>query len=356
MSPPMDRPQFSSRTFGHMADGTEVVAYSLRLPNGVEVEVIAYGAILTAIRTPDREHRLENIVLGFDHLEPYLLDTHYIGAVVGRVANRIAHGRCLLNGRSLQLSVNHPPHHLHGGFAGLHNRLWVLDPFIAEESVGVTCQTSLPDGEDGYPGDLDVNVTYILKPPATLVVRYAAISRADTLFNPTQHTYFNLDAERGTILDHDLMIRSDAFLETDESLIPSGRLIEVDGTRLDFNASRSLRGLSQPGQSIDHSWVLLSREQGEVIASLSSARNGRRVDVITDAPTIHVYAGHGLQADAPTSNRQPIMPFSGICLETQGYADAPNHPEFPSILLPAGRVWTSETIFRFSVDTPTPDR
>jgi aldose 1-epimerase len=231
-----------------------------------------------------------------------------------------------------------------------------LDPFIAEDSVGVTCQTSLQDGEDGYPGDLDVTVTYILQAPSTMVVRYTAISSADTLFNPTQHTYFNLDAERGTILDHDLMIKGASCLETDASLIPSGRLVEVNGTRLDFNASRSLRGLSQPGQSLDHSWVLMPRERGEVIASLSSARSGRRVDVITDAPTLHVYAGHGLQADTPTSNRKSILPFSGLCLETQGYADAPNHPEFPSIVLPAGREWKSETTFRFSTDAATPAR
>jgi aldose 1-epimerase len=212
----------------------------------------------------------------------------------------------------------------------------------------------MPAGEEGYPGNLDVRVTYTLHSPSELSVRYEASSDADTFFNPTQHTYFNLDAGRGTILDHDLTIRSNAVLETDASLIPSGRLVDVAGTRLDFHASRSLRGLSQPGQSLDHSWVLTPHAQDEVLASLSSARSGRRVDVITDAPTLHVYAGHGLQADTPTSNRKPLMPFSGLCLETQGFADAPNHAGFPSIVLRAGEGWRRETRFRFSAEGVTP--
>lgn len=347
----MPLPDYSCRPFGNLADGREVVACRLRLHDEFTVEVIAYGGIITSIRTPDRKGHMANIVLGFDDLAPYLLDKHYLGAIIGRVANRISFGRCALHGQHLHLSVNHPPHHLHGGFQGLHNRLWTLQPFRGDDHVGVTCLTSLADGEEGYPGHLDVAVTYLLQSPDTLLIRYSAASTQDSFFNPTQHSYFNLDPERDTILDHFLMIAGGACLETDHQLIPTGRLLAVAGTRLELSNPRSLRTLAERGMTIDHSWILPERSTGDVIASLSSPRSGRKIDVVTDAPTLHVYAGHGLASDALPSAQKALRPYAGICLETQGYTDAPNHPHFPSIGISAGQRWASETRFIFSTET-----
>lgn len=342
----MARSGFSTRTFGHLPDGREVVAYNLQLDSGFSAEVISYGAIITSIHSADRQGQLGNVVLGFDHLEPYLLDTNYIGAVVGRVANRVAKGRFRLNDKEGKLSINHPPHHLHGGFRGFHNRLWDLEPFMDEDRIGVTCSATFLDGEEGYPGNLDFSVTYELRPPSTLLIRYAGVADRDTILNPTQHSYFNLDPQGATILGHSLQVRSTGILETSNDLVPTGRIIDPAGTAWDYRQARSLRGLSQPGHSIDTSHIL--EPAGETPqAILSDPRSGRKLEVRTQAPTLHIYSGQGLDAEGPDSNRRPVQPFSGICLETQGYADAPNHSSFPSIQVESGKSWNSWTSLLF---------
>lgn len=345
----MIRSGFSTRTFGHLPDGREVVAYRLTLENGFSVEVISYGAIITSIHAADRHGHLGNVVLGFDHLEPYLLDTNYIGAVVGRVANRVAKGHFRLNDKEGQLSINHPPHHLHGGFRGFHNRLWDLEPFMDEDRIGVTCLTRIPDGEEGYPGNLDFSVAYELIPPSTLLIKYAAVADQDTLLNPTQHSYFNLDPRGASILGHSLQVRSTGILQTNDDLIPTGHIIDPAGHAWDYGKQKSLRGLSQPGHSIDTSYILEQAGE-EPQAILSDPRSGRKLEVSTQAPTLHIYSGHGLNADGPDSNRKPVRPFSGICLEAQGYADAPNHSSFPTIRIDAGQTWQSWTRYTFHVE------
>jgi len=341
-------PTVSVRPFGRLPDGREIRAYTCFLQGGLSLTAIDYGAIITSLMAPDRGGRYENVVIGFDSPEAYLGDRHYIGAAIGRVANRISHGRITLHGKACQLSVNHPPHHLHGGYRGFHNRHWNAEPVYTADTCGIRFSTVCLDGEEGYPANLQVSVTYLIR-GLSLSVIWEAHADGDTVCNPTQHSYFNLDPQRGTILDHDLQIHADAMLETDARLIPTGNMLSVSGTALDYSTEKNLGEIRLPGRALDHSWVLTKPGLSHVAASLYAARNGRRLDVLTAAPTVHVYSGQGLQADYLTTNHQPVTPFAGICLETQGYADSPNHPEFPSIVLRAEASWRSETRFSFSV-------
>ena len=231
--PPGAKRGVSHSAFGQTGDGKAVELYTLTNRNGVEVRAMTYGAIITSIRVPDRNGAIGDIVLGFDTLAGYLKDSPYFGAVVGRYGNRIAKGQFVLDGRTYKLAVNNPPNHLHGGVKGFDKNVWSARPLDGPAGVGVAFTRLSPDGEEGYPGNLNATVTYTLTDKNELVVKYEATTDKSTPVNLTQHTYFNL-AGKGDILQHELMLNADRYTPVDPTLIPTGELAPVDATPFDF--------------------------------------------------------------------------------------------------------------------------
>lgn len=310
---------------------------------GTTLEVISRGAIIRALRVPDRNGILDDVVLGYDDLQSYIRDPFYLGAVVGRYANRIARGRFPLDGQVYQLSVNDPPNHLHGGVAGFHAVDWL--PRVDGASVVFTHVSEA--GTEGYPGNVEAEVSYELTDANELVVRFRAQTDAPTPINLTQHSYFNLrGAGNGTIHDHELAIAADHYLPVDPTSIPTGELREVKGTDFDFTTAR--RVLDGRRAAYDHCFALREREDRlSQAAELYDARSGRVLTVLTTEPGMQLYTGQFLQ---PMAGKQgtKYVPFGGICLETQHFPDAPNRPSFPSTILRPDRQFESTTVFRFS--------
>ena len=329
------------RLFGSLADGTEVESFVL-FARPVEMTAINLGAIITAVRTPDRDGHAGNVVLGHDSLERYVADRSYLGAVVGRYANRIAHGSVEIAGRAYHLPRNDGAHHLHGGNDGFNRRVWSAITERSEEFVAVEFFRTSADGEEGYPGTLHARVRYELHLGGTLIIRYAAVCDAPTVVNLTQHTYFNL-AGGGDILDHDLTIAGDHFTPVDAELIPTGVIASVRDTPFDFRTATPIgarvdNGHVQlrHGHGYDHTIVLRPRARGPSIV-LRAPRSGRTLDISTTEPGVQVYSGNMLPA-----------PRTGLCLETQHFPDSPHHPAFPSTELAAGQRYRATTVWHFA--------
>ena len=328
------------RLFGSLADGTAVESFVL-FARPVEMTAITLGAIITAVRTPDRDGRAGNVVLGHDSLERYVADRSYLGAVVGRYANRIAHGRVDIAGRTYQLPRNDGAHHLHGGNDGFNARVWSAATEWSEEFVAVEFFRTSADGEEGYPGKLRTRVRYELHLGGTLIIRYAALCDATTVVNLTQHTYFNL-AGGGDILDHELTIAGDHYTPVDGELIPTGVIASVPDTPFDFRTATPIgarvdNGHVQlrHGHGYDHNIVLRPRLAGPNVV-LRAPSSGRTLDISTTEPGVQVYSGNMLST-----------PRTGLCLETQHYPDSPHHPAFPSTELAAGQLYRSTTVWQF---------
>jgi aldose 1-epimerase len=311
----------------------------------VRLQCITYGAAITALATPDRVGASGNVVLGFDTLPPYERQPGYFGAVVGRYANRLARGRFELDGIGYQLACNEGRHHLHGGVRGFDKRVWAAEPCRAGDRAGVRFTRRSLAGEEGYPGALDVSVTYWLSDAWEVTIDYHAVTSAPTIVNLTQHSYFNLSAgAAATITDHALTIRADAIVEVDAELIPTGRLLPVDGTPFDFRAAQAIGArIDEPspqlrhGGGYDHCWVLAPRVPAALPAAvLWDPLTGRRLEVRTTEPGLQVYSGNRLAARR-----------SAVCLETQHFPDSPAHPHFPSTVLRPGQEYRSVTSWRF---------
>ncbi|MEG2963594.1 MAG: aldose epimerase family protein, partial [Janthinobacterium sp.] len=230
---PVDSVSVTQAPFGVLPDGAPVTVHTLTNKQGMQVKVLDFGAIISEIHVPDRDGRFADVVLGFERIEPYLHNSAFLGAVIGRYGNRIAGGRFHLDGKDYQLAVNNPPNHLHGGNQGYHQVMWQAEPFTKEDAVGVTFTRSSPDGEDGYPGKLDVTVVYELDNDNALSLRYHAVTDQATPVNLTNHSYFNL-AGQGHILGHELSINADRYLPVDAGSIPTGELADVAGTPFDL--------------------------------------------------------------------------------------------------------------------------
>lgn len=321
-------------TFGILPDGQAVDVIPLRNATGLEMRVITYGCIIVSLTTPDRDARAENIVLGFDRLGRYVAASSYAGAVVGRYANRIAHARFSLDGRPYDVSANEPPHHLHGGFSGFDKRLW--DAEAAGHGSSVVFRRRSPDGEEGFPGNLDVQVTYTLTDRHALRVDYEAETDAPTHVNLTQHSYFNLRGvsagPAGDVREHRLTIDADMYLPITGARIPTGEIAPVSGTPFDFREPTDI-GARHGGQ-YDHNFVLNRVGAGVTPAArVVEPVTGRAMEVRTTEPGLQLYAGGDHQ---------------GFCLETQHYPDSPNQKTFPSTILQAGKVYSSKTIWTFS--------
>ena len=355
--------------FGTTRDGKGVEIYTLTNSHGVEMRVITYGGIITSLKVPDRSGHRGDIVLGFDTLDGYLNDPPYFGALIGRYGNRIAKGQFTLGGKTYKLATNNGPNHLHGGNKGFDKVVWKAAPKSGSDRVGVVLTRTSPDGEEGYPGNLQATVTYTLTDTNDLVVEYLATTDKATPVNLTQHSYFNLAADDGDILGHELTIDADRYTPVDENLIPTGELASVAGTPFDFSkptaiGARINAGNAQlkNGKGYDHNWVLLppgarlDTAQSTAPGGGRNARHavrvvelksGRTLDIATTEPGLQFYSGNFLDGSIKGKGGRVYKQRSGFCLETQHYPDSPNHPNFPTAILQPGQAYFSETVFTF---------
>jgi aldose 1-epimerase len=341
-----------SEHFGLMPDGNEVKLFTLTNDQGMEVKIINYGGIITAINVPDRDGTIGDVVVGHDTLEGYLNRSRYFGCLIGRYGNRIRCGKFSLNGTDYSLAINNGRNHLHGGVKGFDKVIW--QPRQLNDGLQLTYQSH--HGEEGYPGNLDTTVIYSLTDANELRIEYVAVTDRDTIVNLTNHSYFNLAGE-GTILDHELMINADAFTPVDETLIPTGEFRCVKGTPMDFTAARAIGAhLADPDQQLkfagggyDHNFVLRpANGELRLVARLHEPRHGRTMEVITTQPGLQFYSGNFLDGSLVGKGGCAYVKHSGCCLETQHFPDSPNHEHFPSTVLKPDEEYRHTTLYRFS--------
>lgn len=348
----------SRAPFGQLPDGRDVELFTLTNAHGIEIRVMTYGAIITAIYAPDRRGRRDDIVLGFDSVSGYLAGSPYFGAVVGRYANRIAGGHFTLDGVTYTLARNNGPNSLHGGERGFDKVLWSAEPLRSDTAVGVRLRYTSPDGEEGYPGTLQVQVTYTLTAQDELIVEYDATTDKATPLNLSQHTYWNLHGDgRGDILDHVLTLDASRYTPVDSTLIPTGRIAAVAGTPFDFRTPTAIGKRIDAadeqlrfGHGYDHNWVIDHRRPGtlEHAARLVDPVSGRVLDISTTEPGLQFYTGNFLDGTIKGKGGQVYGHRGALCLETQHFPDSPNHPSFPSTILRPGQRFQSRTVVKFS--------
>jgi aldose 1-epimerase len=353
----MDGARVSRAPFGQLPDGRRVELFTLTNAHGLEVRVMTYGAIITAIRTPDRMGRHADIALGFDSLAGYLAGSPYFGAIVGRYANRIARGQFMLDGVTYHLARNNGPNSLHGGALGFDKVLWSGEPFQNEGAGGVKLRYDSPDGEEGYPGAVSVQVTYTLTDADELIVDYDASTTKATPLNLSQHTYWNLHGDQGNILDHVLTLNASAITPVDSTLIPTGQIAPVAGTPFDFRQPTAIGariGESNEqlrfGRGYDHNWVIDQTTPGALTpaARLEDPVSGRRIDIRTTEPGMQFYSGNFLDGSITGKGGRVYGHRTGLCLETQHFPDSPNHANFPSTIVRPDQHYRSQTIIAFS--------
>ncbi len=339
--------KISKENFG-VIKGQEVFLFTLQ-NTSITVKIINYGGIVTSILTPDSEGRIEDIVLGFDKLDAYVSGHPYFGAIVGRYGNRIAKGRFTLDGQTYQLSINNGENHLHGGLTGFDKVVWEAAEFITDESVGVELKYHSADGEEGYPGNMEIKVIYSLNNANELKIEYFATTSKATPVNLTHHSYFNLKgAGNGDVLDHLLKIDAGKFTEVDETLIPTGELKDVNNTPFDFRKRKSIGSdISETEDGYDHNFVLNNQGKLSKVVEVLEPVSGRKMEVYTSEPGLQFYSGNFLDGSITGKNQKIYHKHYGFCLETQHYPDSPNHPEFPSTILRPEEMYHYVTIYKF---------
>jgi aldose 1-epimerase len=336
-------------------DGRPVTLYTLTNSHGVEIRAMNYGGIILSIRVPDRKGQLADVVLGHETLEGYVPNPPFLGAVVGRYANRIANGTFTLDGKKYELPKNDGPNTLHGGIKGFDKVVWDGEPLKGKTGVAFTYLSK--DGEEGFPGNLKVKVTYTLTDANELVIDYEAATDKATPINVSQHSYFNLAGEgNGDILSHEIMINADRFTPVDKNLIPTGELRPVKGTPFDFTTPTKIGAHIDDnyeqlvlGRGYDHNFVLDRKGEGLTLAArVYEPTTGRVLEVSTDQPGVQFYTGNFLDGTVTGKQGDVYKHRYGFCLETQHYPDSPNHPDFPSTILKPGETFHSKTVFKFS--------
>ena len=337
-------------------DGRPVNLFTLTNANGVEVDAMNYGGIIVSIRVPDRKGEFADIVLGHENLDGYVPNPPYIGAIVGRYANRIANGTFTLDGKTYTLPKNDGPNTLHGGIDKTFNKV-VWEGEALKGKTGVAFTYLSKDGDDGFPGNVKVKVTYTLTDQNELVIDYEATSDKATPINLSQHSYFNLSGEgNGDILNHELTLNADRFTPVDKNLIPTGELRPVKGTPLDFTTSTRVGARIDDGydqmvlaHGYDHNWVINRKGDGLTLAArVYEPSTGRVMEVSTTQPGVQFYTGNFLDGTVTGKHGHVYKRRYGLCLETQHFPDSPNHPDFPSTILRPGETFKSETVFKFS--------
>jgi aldose 1-epimerase len=343
--------------FGEMPDGSSVELYRLVNSSGLEARIMTYGGTLVSLRTPDRDGALADVVLGFDGLSAYLDEQPYFGCLVGRYANRIAGGSFCLNHQRYQVARNDGCNHLHGGITGFSKVLWEAHARISVTGPQLTLSYQSPAGEEGYPGNLTVEVIYTLSDGNELRLHYSATTDAETVLNLTNHAYFNL-AGSGTVLKQVLRLAGDYFLPIDETLIPLGERRAVVGTPFDFTRPEPIGSRIHADEpqlrfagGYDHCWVLNKMNaECALAAELKDPQSGRVLSVFTTQPGIQVYTGNFLDGSVRGKAETAYEQHSGLCLETQHFPDSPNQSDFPSTVLRPGETYRETTVYRFGID------
>lgn len=341
--------------FKEERQGKEAALVTLKNKNGVEAAITNYGARWVSMLMPDQKGRLTDVVIGFDSLKGYLNSSEaYYGATVGRYANRIARGKFNLDEKEYTLATNNPPNHLHGGIRGFHDVIWDIDE--QSENV-VTLSYVSPDGEEGYPGEMMISVTYLLTDDNEMQISFSATTNKVSVINLTNHAYFNLNGQgSGTILDHKLQINADAYTPIDSTSIPTGIIELVEGTAFDFREEMRIgERINEPseqltnGSGYDHNFVLNKQHNAYLLAaSATGDLSGIRMEVFTTEPGIQLYTGNFMNNENILKGGFTDGKREGFCLETQHYPDSPNQPSFPSVVLRPGEKYFTKTGFRFS--------
>jgi aldose 1-epimerase len=359
MAPTKNELEVKKELFGKTGDGRPVDLYTLTNSHGLELRAMTYGGIIVSLRVPDKHGKLGDIVLGHETLEGYIPNTPYFGVIVGRYANRIANAAFILDGVKYALAKNDGPNSLHGGIKGFNQQIWEGKEFKNAKGVGVGFSYLSKDGEEGYPGNLKVNVSYTLTNENQLVVDYEATTDKATPLNLSQHSYFNLAGEgNGDILGHHLMLNADRFTPVDKTLIPTGELRPVKGTPMDFTKPTAIGARISDdyeqlvvGRGYDHNWVINRKDDSLTLAAkVHEPTSGRIMEVFTTQPGVQFYSGNFLDGTITGKQGHVYKHRYGLCLETQHYPDSPNHPEFPSSILRPGQTFKSQTVFKFSTE------
>ncbi|MFF4252147.1 aldose epimerase family protein [Streptomyces sp. NPDC001663] len=343
--------------FGKLADGTKIYSWALE-NGGTRLKVLTWGGIVQSLEIPDRHGRYTNVSLGFDNIEDYVAKTPYFGALIGRYGNRIAKGQFTIDGKAYQVDVNDGVNSLHGGAKGFDKRVWDVEPFTKGSDVGLYLYYTSVDGEMGYPGTLKVKVTYTLTKHGDWRIDYEATTTKATVVNLTSHVYWNLAGEgSGTIEDHELTIAAGRYTPTDSGLIPTGELATVHGTPFDFRKTKTIGRDIRDGhiqqvqaKGYDHNWVLDKgiTAKPQHVATLRDPRSGRTLKIATDQPGLQFYSGNFLDGTLTGTGGRTYRQGDALCLETQHFPDAPNHPNFASTLLRPGQTYKTTTVHTFS--------
>jgi aldose 1-epimerase len=332
------------KSFGLMLNEVVVDSYELSNESGMILKVINFGATVTSLKVPLKNGEIVDVVLGFDNLDAYiksfdLESAPYFGATVGRFAGRINNGAFNLNGKTINLNKNNNNHSLHGGNIGFSQKKWKVKNVVKGKNPSITLCYFSPDGEENYPGDLSVDLTYTLSEENELIIEYVATTSEDTIINLTHHSYFNLDEHDATILEQELSIDSYGILETNNQNIPTGRLLNLENKTFDYNQAKKCP------QNIDNTFVL--NESDKENASLFSSKNNLKMSVYTNQPAVHIYVGGNCFNEIKGKENADYHSLSGICFETQNFPDAPNHKHFPNAVLKKGDKYLHKTIYKF---------
>lgn len=345
------------RFFGLVEANKEIFVYSLKNKNGMKVEICNYGAAVVSIHVPDRNGKIEDVVLGYDSAEGYEYCSFYFGVIVGRYGNRICKGKFTLDGINYELDINNGENHLHGGKNGFNKRIWEADPIQTETTQELKLSLVDLDGNMGYPGTIKIFVTYTLNDRNELIIDYTGETDKTTIINLTHHSYFNLSGDlTKTILDHQLMLHADYLTPIDDKQITTGELTKVENTPFDF------RTLSTIGNNInaddpqikngfgyDHNWVLNAwNKTVKKVGELYEPDSGRLMEVFSDQPGIQFYSGNFLDNTIKGKNGVMYNYRTGLCLELQHYPDSPNKPNFPSVILNPNENYKQQTVYKFS--------
>lgn len=336
--------------FGRTPNGDSIGKYILKNTSGLEVDILTYGGIISALRMIDKGGKQQNIVLGFNTLEKYINDTFYLGAIIGRYSNRIANGKFSIGDKKYSLVVNNGENHLHGGEVGFNKVVWSANVEKFSDSVTLKLTYLSVDMEEGFPGNLMTTIDYTLTNNNELKVAYTSTTDKPTILNLTQHSYFNLSGDYNTsILNHEVVINADSFLSVDENLIPTGDYESVLNTPFDFRKPKPIGSeinLNEEqlkrGGGYDHNWVVNNQNEGlRFVASAYDGESGRFMEVFSDQPGLQFYTANFLEGD--------FKPRTGFCFETQHFPDSPNQSHFPTVILNPDEVFSSETVFKFSI-------
>jgi aldose 1-epimerase len=352
-------PSVKKDPFGSVG-GQAVDIYTLTNSNGMEVKILTYGGIIQSVKVPDRRKHFENVTLGFDNLADYVAKSPYFGCITGRYANRIALGKFTLDGVTYQLPINNDPNSLHGGTVGFDKHVWAATVIQNHDGVGLKLTFTSPDGDQGYPGTLKSEVTYLLTDRDQIRMDYRATTNKATVINLTNHAYWNLEGEgSGSIDDHVLKLNASHYTPVDPTLIPTGAIDPVAGTPMDFTRSTAIGDRIRDsfeqlviGRGYDHNWVLDRRSPTDTsmirAARVHEPDSGRVLEIFTTEPGIQFYSGNFLDGTLVGTSGRMYRQGDGFALETQHYPDSPNKPNFPSTVLRPGQVYKTSTIYQFS--------